>query len=151
MTWSYSGDPANSELDQVRFLVNDTDRDDQLLQDEEIDWAISQQSTVTLAAALCLRALANRFSRMVTRKIGDLWVSCSDMAPAFAARAEELDPGGATSAVPLALPSFGGLSHDEKDTLDSDTDAVQPSFSRGMNDYPGGYADGPEDEDERIR
>ncbi len=151
MSWSYSGDPANSDLDQARFLINDTDLNDQLLSDQEIEWAISEQSTIVLAAALCLRALANRFSRMVTRKVGDLWVNCSDLSKAFAARAKELDPNGATTGTLLALPSFGGLTISGKEALDTDTDAVQPSFSRGMNDYPGGYSDGPDDDDERIR
>ena len=150
MSWNYTGDPASSDRDQARFLIGDTDSDDELLQDEEIEWAIAEQSTIVLAAALCLRTLANRFSRMVTRKIGDLSVSCSDMAKAFAERAKELDPSGVTASTLLALPSFGGLSIAGKETLDSDTDAVQPSFSRGMNDHPGGYPDGPDDDSELL-
>jgi len=144
MTWTYSGDPAASDLAQARFLIGDTDSDDELLQDEEIEWAIASQSTITLAAALCLRTLSNKFSRLVTRKIGDLAVNCSDMAKAFADRAKELDPAGVTASFLLALPSFGGLSVSGKDTLNSETDAVQPSFSRGMFDY----ADGDDDDDE---
>ena len=30
MAWSYSGDPDSSALDSVRFLVGDTDTNDQL-------------------------------------------------------------------------------------------------------------------------
>ncbi len=148
MAWTYSGDPANSDLDQVRFLVGDTDTSDQLLLDAEIAWAITDQSTLLLAAALCLRTLANKFSKMVTRKVGDVSTSCSDMAKAFAARADELDPNGITKAIALALPSFGGLTISGKADLDADSDAVQPSFSRGMNDYPGGFPDGVNDDDD---
>jgi hypothetical protein len=31
MTWSYSGDPSSSSTDAVRFLVGDTDTNDQLI------------------------------------------------------------------------------------------------------------------------
>ena len=145
MTWTYTGNPADSDKDQVRFLIGDTNAVDPLIADEEITFAISNPSTLNLAGALCLRTLANKFSRLVTRKIGDLGVNCSDMAKAFADRANELDPSGVTKASLLALPSFGGLSLAGKEILDSDTDAVQPRFSRDMNDHPGGYPDGPDD------
>ncbi len=151
MAWNYTGDPASSDRDGVRFLVGDTCEDDQLLQDKEIEYAITQQTTLELAAAYCLRALAAKFSRNVTNKIGDVSTNCSDLAKAYSDRADELDPSGLTKSQPLALPSFGGRSHDEKETLSEDTDAVQPSFSRGMNDYPGGYPDGAEDYNELTR
>jgi hypothetical protein len=151
MAWNYTGNPADSDRDGVRFLVGDTCESDQLLQDAEIEYAIAQQSTLELAAAYCLRALAAKFSRMVTNKVGDVATNCSDLAKAYADRADELDPGGVTKGLPLALPSFGGRSLDEKETLDTDTDAVQPSFSRGMNDYPGGYPDGAEDYNDLTR
>jgi hypothetical protein len=151
MAWNYTGNPADSDRDGVRFLVGDTCEDDQLLQDEEIAYAVAQQTTLELAAAYCLRALAAKFSRKVTHKIGDVSVNCSDLAKAYADRADELDPAGITKNIPLALPSFGGRSHDEKETLEDDEDAVQPSFSRGMNDIPGGFPDGGEDENKLTR
>lgn len=151
MAWNYTGNPADSDRDGVRFLIGDTCEDDKLLQDAEIEYAISKQTTLELAAAYCLRVLAAKFSRMVTKKVGDIAVNCSDLAKAYSDRANELDPNGITKNIPLALPSFGGRSHDEKETLDEDTDAVQPSFSRGMNDPPGGYPDGAEDYNELTR
>ena len=38
MTWSYSGDPASSDRDAIRFYIGDTDTTLQLLQDEDIDF-----------------------------------------------------------------------------------------------------------------
>jgi hypothetical protein len=151
VAWNYSGDPSAGDRDAVRFLVGDTCETDQLLQDAEVEYAIAQQPSNELAAAYLLRALAAKFSRMVTNKVGDVSVNCSDLAKAYADRANELDPTGITKKVPLALPSFGGRSLDEKETLAEDTDAVQPSFSRGMNDVPGGWPDGPEDTNELTR
>jgi hypothetical protein len=142
MTWSYTGDPSSSAKDEVRFLSGCTNTDRQLVSDEEINYALSQYSEPNLAAALVLRALAALFSRETDYREGDISVADSKQAKAFLDMANELDPSGiTTNAAVLALPSFGGLSKTDKETLASDTDAVQPSFYRGMNDYPGGPGD----------
>ena len=141
MTWTYSNDPAASTKDEVRYLSGCNISSRELVQDEEINYAIAQYSDPKLAAALILRALANRFSRETDYREGDIAVSASKQAEAFAKRANELDPGGVTLGVVLALASFGGLSKAEKETLNDNTDAVQPSFYRGMNDIPGGPGD----------
>ena len=52
MSWTYSGDPATSDKDAVRFLTGDTDAGDQLASDEEIAYALSQRPDVRLAAAV---------------------------------------------------------------------------------------------------
>lgn len=149
MAWNYSGDPGDSPRDKVRFLVGDTCEEQQLVSDGEIAWAVSSQPTEELAAALVLRALAARYSRLVTVKVGDVSKNCGQMAKAFKERADELDPSGMTSgAALLVLPRFGGLSISEKEALDSDSDAVQPVFRKGMDDIPGGpSADGREDDE----
>lgn len=136
MTWNYSGRPGSSDRDQVRFLMGDTCEDDPLVQDEEVTYAVSEQSTLKLAAAMCLRALAAKFSRRVTTKVGDISKNCSDLAKAFKDRADELDPlGQATMTSRLIRPSFGGLTVTGKDALDDDDNAVQPRFKREMFDY----------------
>ncbi len=153
MTWNYSGDPADSDRDSVRFLAGDTFTEDQLVSDEEIAYAISRFSTLELAAALVLRSLAAKFSRMVTNRVGEVSSNCSDLAKAYSDRADELDPGGiTTSSGMIVIPKFGGLSISEKETLDTDTDAVQPAFTKGMNDIPGGPDDAvvSNSEDDRI-
>jgi hypothetical protein len=142
VTWNYSGDPADSDRDSVRFLVGDTCPEEPLVQDEEIAYALSRFPKVELASALVLRTLAAKLSRQVTSRVGEISENCSDLAKAYSDRAKELDPGGiVTSEGLLVLPSFGGLSLSEKETLDADTDAVQPAFRKGMNDIPGGPSD----------
>lgn len=134
MSWTYSGDPASSSRDAARFLAGDTLTTDQLAQDAEFDWAILQQPNVYLAAALVLDALAARYARDVDKRIGSLSVSASQRAAAFRARAAELraDPG----ALGTAEVFVGGISQTGKQTLDSNTDAVQPSFRIGQDDDP---------------
>lgn len=132
MSWTYSGNPASSDNDKVRFLVGDTDETDQLVQDEEIAYALTTQPTAELAAALVAEAIAAKFARQVDSTVGRVSESASQRAMAFRERAKELR----SNIALLARPSFGGLSQAEKERLDSDTDAVQPSFRIGQDDNP---------------
>ena len=81
MAWSYSGDPADSALDAVRFLIGDTDTNDQLLDNEEILWTNNQvtgSNTATTAlyetSYRCMVAIASKFSRLADQSVGDLKV-----------------------------------------------------------------------------
>jgi hypothetical protein len=143
MAWSYSGNPADSDKDAVRFLSGDTDISNQLISDEEITYCVARQSTVELAAAMALRAVAaGSTSSEESFKIGDVSATSKDLINKYLKMADNLDPMGITmgSFIEL-LPSIGGRSIAEKETLREDTDAVQPSFFRGMNDIPGGPGD----------
>lgn len=63
MTWSYSGDPATSQKDEVRFLIGDTDTKEQLLQDEEIQYLLTTTGLVIVAAIKCCDAIIAKFSK----------------------------------------------------------------------------------------
>ena len=41
MTWTYSGNPAESKLMECRFLIGDTNEKAPIMQDEEIEYIIS--------------------------------------------------------------------------------------------------------------
>ncbi len=42
MAWTYGGDPSANARDAIRFLIGDTDTNDQLLNDAEIAWINNQ-------------------------------------------------------------------------------------------------------------
>lgn len=154
--WNYSGDPSEADRDVVRFLIGDVCSDDQQVGDKVIAWAIADQPSLELAAAKILRGMAAEWSRVASTKVGDVAVTnAAAIAKGLAKRADELDPLGLTKGTgALVLPSFGGLSISEKESLSEDTDAVQPSFSKGMNDIPGGPSDAvtsTDEDDPRIR
>jgi hypothetical protein len=141
MTWTF--DPAlSTDKDRVRFYCGDTDTNDQLVADETINATLVDWSDPMLAAAVVCRSLAAKFARDVTYRAGDVSENSSDIARFYNDIADKLDPAGITKGVALAEISIGGLSISEKETLASNTDAVQPSFSRGMDDIPGGPSDG---------
>lgn len=133
MTWTYAGNPASSSREAVRFLVGDTIADDPQLQDEEIDWIISQEgSSVTRSAARAAEALQARYSRQVSKTVGALSLQAETRAQHYAALAQKL---WARSNSVLVAPYAGGLSKAEKETQHENDDAVQPDFKRGMQDY----------------
>ena len=141
MAWSF--DPAlPTDKDKVRLYIGDTDETNPQVADETIDATLVEYPDPLLAAAVISRSLAAQYGRQVTYRAGDVSENSSDLAKFYLDLAKELDPAGVTKAIPLASISVGGLSISEKETLDSNSDAVQPSFSRGMDDIPGGPSDG---------
>lgn len=76
MTTDYIS-PDTSDKDAVRFLVGDTGPTDWYLQDEEITWALAQQSTVHMAAAVCAEAIAGQLARLADLSLDDTSISYS--------------------------------------------------------------------------
>jgi hypothetical protein len=133
MTWTYSlGQLNTAQLPQVRFLIGDTLPSDQLLQDEEINYALAARGNVYGAAADCCRSIASTFSRQADMSAGDLRISRSQKAKAYLEHALNLDVQFATSGG--ATPWAGGISVSDKQTREQDTDRVPPQFNIGMED-----------------
>lgn len=144
MTWSYNT-ALTAPKDQVRLLIGDTDTSDQLLQDEEIAFVLANESSVSLASAVCCELLAAKFARQVNTQNGALRVSAQKRHDNFLKIADRLRRGGAgtlpgDSLNILATPFAGGLSKSGLDSLAADDDLVQPSFYVGQDDYPQGDA-----------
>ena len=144
--WSYSGDPSSSSKDQVRFLIGDTDFGKQQLTDEEINWAISAEANTSSAAARLALALALKFGRLVDKQVGDLKISYSALHKQYTDLANALNVDAATAGV---APYCGGISIADKDSVEDETDRVQPSFKRGLHDNPNEAPE--EDRDECYR
>jgi hypothetical protein len=139
MAATYSGDPANSTSDAVRFLIGDTEVTEALVQDEEIAWAIAQTANAHLAAAQVAKAIAAKLARSADTDLvsGALRAALSRRAETFLKLADKLTQeatGGAAGELPEVYA--GGLSKSEKTSDKADSDLVQPSFERGMHDSP---------------
>jgi len=127
MTWTYSGNPSASTLDQVRYLCQDTDSTEQLLQDAEVTFEIAQNPNPYLAAAACAERLSLKFGRDVTFRVGDTQVNYGERAREYRLLATQLRQ---RYALRSAMPYAGGLSISEKQTILADTDRVEPAFHR---------------------
>ena len=70
MTWSYSNNPSNSELDKYRFLIGDTNPKYELLQDEEIQFIIDEYKEHDKRLYVLYDRLADLFSKDIKRSLG---------------------------------------------------------------------------------
>jgi hypothetical protein len=134
MTWSYSGSPSDSDKDEVRFLVFDTDTNDQQVSDEEIAYAIANEPSNVAAAIRIARALSFKYARRADKAVGDLKINWSQVSKRYSELATELEDSDMVSIVPT--PYAGGISISDKDSVEEDSDRVNPSFHRGMHDNP---------------
>lgn len=102
--WSYSGDPAASPIDAVRFLIGDTDDKDQQLQDEEIQYLIDIHVDPHTSAQAAARALAAKFARLADKEVGDLKLKLSQKAQNYATLVSTIAGNMASSTTGLAVP-----------------------------------------------
>lgn len=132
MAFTYTSNPENSTRDAVRLLTGDTVSTDALLQDSEVDYFLSLygNSPYPAAAAAC-DAISSKYARQADTTNGRLSVKASQRSEAYAKKAKELR----RDSVNGAEVFFGGMTISGKNDLDADTDAVQPAFSVGMDDY----------------
>lgn len=116
----------------MRFYVQDTDSTDQLLTDEEIAFLLSTYGDALSSAIAALEALAAKYARQVDTSVDRVSEAASQRAERYAALADSLK----TRQVTFALPTFGGVSQADKDTIEADTDVVQPAIRRDQFNPP---------------
>lgn len=138
MAWTYSGDPSSSARDSIRFLIGDTDTNDQLLSDEEIAWVNSEASGSTTAttavydaAMRCCLTIASKLAREADKTIGDLSVSMSQRAKAYREQAVELK-NLATREGAVPIPYAGGITISDKEVDEQNSDLFRSWFSSGQ-------------------
>lgn len=137
-SWTYD---LTTDVGKVRLIIGDTNIADQLLQDAEIQFYLDQAGAELYPAAIAAcYAIAAKFSRQADFTNLSLSLSASQRAAAFLELAKTLAAQVASGAVGGGSSMYvGGLTKSGKEALDSDTDAVQPSFSIGQDDEPGTY------------
>lgn len=132
LQWTYSGNPGNSDLDQVRFLVGDTISTEPLLDDREVLFAISSKTNLHMAGSMLADHLAARFSRKADYTVGPVSKSMSKLAESYRRLAADLR----RDATAGALPSFPATKVAEKEALQQDDTLTKSHFAIGMFDNP---------------
>lgn len=146
MAFTYGGDPANSDLEALRFSIGDTDSTDQQFQDAELNHLLTAKGSVPGAAVEAVRRLIAKYARQVNKAVGDLKVSYSDRVKGYQILLKEKQR---ELALSNCSPVAGGISKARKLTVEQDSDRVHPSFERGQFDHPG-TGDRSEYEDDLI-
>lgn len=70
MAWSYSGDPSTSKKDEVRFLIGDTNINQQILSDEEIEYMLKLYPEKNMLLAKLFEKLADVYGVRIKRSLG---------------------------------------------------------------------------------
>ena len=133
MTWTYTSD-FTAAKDKIRFLVQDTNTNDQLVTDEEIAFAVSQNSNIYRAASIVARSIGLKFARQLNLDPAPGGVSLDSQAQAekYLKLAEELE--GQASTVSAAISVFaGGISVADMNARRADTDRTRPGFSAKLH------------------
>ena len=136
MTWTYDT-TLSTDLAKVRLLIGDTDTDNQLYSDEEIEGALDLFGNIYMAAAALADGLSARFAQSNSITVDGLQVSSGDMANAYAALAKRLRALAASAPGALGTPFVGGISKSEIESVEDDTDRIESRFKVGKDDFPG--------------
>ena len=94
MTFTYSGDPATSVRDAIRFYTQDVDINDPLITDEELNYVVQSWEDVTahpmyLAAVVC-EAIAAKFAREISYNADGVGVNSSELQTKYNQLASDL-------------------------------------------------------------
>lgn len=131
-TWTYSGDPSSSPRDGVRYYLGDTDPEDPLVSDGEIDFLLDEwmpiSNSLLIVAAVAAEGLGARYAREVTVSADAVTVMVEQLMDRYYALAGRLRALQAKK--DIGGPDVGGID------LDSAPDpSVKPlNFSVGMHD-----------------
>jgi hypothetical protein len=129
MSFSYSGDPALSALDEVRFLCGDTNPDTALLQDDEINYLLSKSSNPRYAAAQAAEAIGGHYAAMPNMTIDGLSIQYAALQKHYIELADQLRTGAPVTAMPFA----GGVSISAKRAAYEDDDRTRTTIYKHMH------------------
>lgn len=138
MSFSYSANPAASNLDYVRFKVGDTDSASFYLHDAEITAMITEGGNKYVGAVKACEGVIAKLARQVNTKVGPTSVDKSDRVKAYERLLVKLQKAAAMQIGAGAL-YVGGISDTERETDKTDTDLIQPMFDRQF-DRPSGIS-----------
>lgn len=124
-TWSYDN-TLNSDKDKARFILGDTDTNNQLIYDEEINAALTIKGTLRLAVIYLAESLSARFAKFTQVRGGETTADRTPLAGQYEKLAKRLRKAG--------QKGFAVLTQTDKDTFESNTDLLTISSARGVHD-----------------
>lgn len=120
-------------ISHVRLLIGDTNDQNQYLKDEEIAFFINETPDVYYAAHRSAMAISAKLSSGVDQKLGSTTEQLSQRVKHWNDLAVQLRR---QAHVRSGVPYAGGISKTDKQTVEEDSDRVEPAFSRDMQMRP---------------
>lgn len=127
---TYTNNPGGNQRDEVRFIVGDTDNDDLVLSDQEIQYLLTQHRHPRLAAVYAAEAITAFYARQVDSEIDQIRIIASQRWDHYNKLALKLRR---EAGMLVAAPYAGGISKLDKEADQENTDTVQPIFTVGMH------------------
>jgi len=118
--------------DKIRFLIQDTDESDLMLQNSEINamYEMCGNSVYATAIGLC-DVLAARLTKLISKKkLGDLEITYIKKAEEYMLLKKMLKQ----QITLKSIPCVGGLSNSDLLSDKEDTDIIRPKFSKDMHE-----------------
>jgi hypothetical protein len=148
MAWTYDASDlvtstASGRLNVVRVLIGDTDTNNQMVQDEEINLALSEVGdNVYFAGSYVADTLAAKYSNKVDTKLdGALSATYSQLSEQYRLLSARLKQQGHRYSGSTLGISVGGVKVSDINAARNDTNRVSPSFRIDRFRYPGGDYD----------
>jgi hypothetical protein len=139
VTATFTNDPANSNRDAVRVLVNDTNTTNARLSDETIAWLLASEPSLLYAAAAGAEMIAaNLVETPTVVKVGDLMEQKGRSTVTLRGEYTDLAKTLRIRASKGVTPFAGGLSVSDKDARRSDTDWPGTEIEVGLHDNVSG-------------
>lgn len=128
--WEYSGNPAYSAKDQTRFLIGDTNKYEQLLSDQEIEWLLGQYNNTPMNAAIrACETIISKYSRLADETVGQVRIMFSQKAKAYQTTLTMLRN---RLAMEDAAPYAGGINVSDYITNLNNSNLIRPDFYKHM-------------------
>ena len=135
MTWSYKN-PDNNSTDLIRFLIGDTIESDPLLQDEEVNYFLNTvKLSINASACECVLAIIAKISREYDQSVGPVKYTLSQRVKHFKELLKKLEVKRSTGVSPYC----GGISISDTESIKSDTDRIEPRFTRDLDEKDEGH------------
>lgn len=135
MAFSYSGDPATSQTDEVRYMVGDTDSDFPLLQDEEILFVLKKFNfSIYQTALFCCHRILMKVSSLVDGREGQVSSNSSQLQAHYKKRIEDLKKEFENINPPEA--SYGGGNSEHYFEVKNSNENLKKQFNDFDSDNP---------------
>lgn len=131
--FTYSGNPASSSRDAVRFALGDTNSNEPIFTDSEIDWLLVEQGSINEAALAGAQAAVAKYARHVTSAPQDERKDLATRLEHFESLVKQLS---AKRSKRVTGIYAGGISLCDKARRDADTDRNKGKFSDTMHENP---------------
>jgi hypothetical protein len=132
MSFSYSGNPQNSPIDELRFRLSDTNGDDFFLSDEELDYMLFlAEGNVRKAYVNGLRQLVMKTAGLRDESVGEVSIKYSQMFRQYRQLLQDEIASTAGFALDGGVFAGGIFTHDKQNNKNR-IDTVKPKFEKDL-------------------